>query len=356
MVAAAETPRRSKKARRAAAPPSSPSMPASSVASRTAVFDIVQDEQKLAQATLSRVSTQPSAEAATRELPLTETSAPNSAQAFAATVPAVEPTGIPLAVAAADEHGGTLEIPLGEITSQQNLLEELEQCDEALPVKNVKKRKREEQIDEQLGPQQLTVEFPFQEQQARQEQAMADTGMIEREMIDTALKQPSEKSITKLGITLIALLVLTAVGFGALLVYQWITKPAPPDSDILRDSVVGRWVSDPYFYSDDETKTYVELLTLNQDGTFILQALVPNNSIPEGYATGDWEVAEEIRGTFDILPETKTISLVYELDGKSVAFLREITQLEQNAMELREYYDDARTDFFDLKMRRVTAA
>lgn len=214
---------------------------------------------------------------------------------------------------------------------------------------------KEDLPDEKIGPQTITVEFPFHEAQTQIEPFDENTGVIERELIVKASKtqQPPRASINKLGVTLVVIFVGIALVCGGLLVWQYFQEPAAPDHSFYTDLLTGTWVSNEFYFAEDEGQTYVELLTINSDGTFILQYLIPNSAIPNGYMDGSWEVYQEMTGTYDVLTDSRSLMLVYERDGEQFVFVREIINLDIDTLELREFYDQELQEYSDFKLKKI---
>lgn len=255
----------------------------------------------------------------------------------------------------------TIEIPLGKIN--EFIDDEQEQPNEAKASFSelaVTYSKEDFSIDENLEPQGVTVEFSFKAEKPEKEKEPDDekTGMIERELkVDVHDIQEKQKTgVSKLGISLVAVLVIMVTVFTVLVIGKLKQAPVEVDEEYYLKKLVGTWISEKFVFVDDaETKIYyVELLEIKEDGTFTLQYLVVNDSIPDGYLEGDWEISEEFSGTVKIFTDMRTLGLIYKQDGQDFVFAREFIELERDKMILREYFDEEKTENFDLEFKKIS--
>ena len=262
----------------------------------------------------------------------------------------------------------TIEIPLGEVLEE---LERKKKAEEIAAVERVAKggalepgKDTEDDLEDDLEDDREeddnTAEFSFKRPQPASEQAEAPTenaGLIEQELaMRTPEPKPVKKSINKFGVTLVAVGIIMVLVFATLLVMKIVRPSVKADEGYYLSMLTGTWVSDEFKFTDaaaeNDTSEYVELLTIKSDATFTVQYLVVNNSIPNGYLAGEWEVVEEFSGTVEILPDNATLVLVYELGGEKVAFIRDIIEISENEVVLREYGEDEKYHF-DMKLKRV---
>ena len=194
----------------------------------------------------------------------------------------------------------------------------------------------------------LTAEFPFQTQSAYEDE---NAGMIEREIEQTSYSR-NDKSLNKIGATLIVVIILAILGFGVALLCQLFEAPDTPGEDFYFEYLTGTWVSDEFYLGDNEERTYVEILTVNEDHTFRLQWLVVNKSIPNGYTDGSWDVYQDVSGKVLVNVNSKSFSLIFEVDGQEVADTRVFSSLEDDSMILRIYYEEE-LEFFEMKLKRI---
>ena len=255
----------------------------------------------------------------------------------------------------------TIEIPLGEV------LEELERKKKAAEV--------DDDAPEDIGgaleagkdyknieDEDVVAEFSFNRPQTADKETSApadeNAGLIEQEL---AMRKPEpkpiKKGINKLGVTLVAVLVITVLALSINLITKLVRPAAKSDEEHYLTMLTGTWVSEEFKFTDDDSETgsaeYVELLTIKSDATFTVQYLVVNNSIPNGYLAGEWEVLDEFSGTVEILPDNATLAFLYVLNGEKVAFIRDIIEMDKDEIVLREYYGTDSNNYYDMKLKRA---
>lgn len=274
--------------------------------------------------------------------------------------------------ASTDAHGMTLEIPLQDIVEPEKDPAQTEEEPVAVVAAVPKKSNL---LDEGLEPQGMTMEIPLddnsmpfegvEEEESEtdlvDDEVDSDLGFIERELAIIEEDDDDEESsgtLGKLGVTLIVILVLAVIFFGYLIIQKLSGGPGNNglSSEAVASLLKGGWISDEFTYSDeDETRVFVEYLVFHEDGTFTLQNLVPNRSIPDGYLTGDWEVFESLTGRYEIDLDRNMLWLYYEDDtGQELFMAREITEISEKTLVLREYYNPEFTDFFDVRFTRAS--
>lgn len=216
--------------------------------------------------------------------------------------------------------------------------------------------------EEDLDPQGLSMEIAFGHNGGDGAvELLSDhdepVGFIERELDDLEDEDAGDDkphALGKLGVALIVILVLAAVFF-AVNIYRKLQAPSGGvTADVIAEYVEGSWLSDEFTYTEvEDPNHYVEYLVINGDGTFSLQILVPNNAFPEGYLTDNWQVAEHHTGTYTIDGDANILLLEFELDDQAMTIRRHIVDIGQNNLTLREYYDENRTDYYDVEFARA---
>ncbi|MEG2634052.1 MAG: zinc ribbon domain-containing protein [Oscillospiraceae bacterium] len=158
----------------------------------------------------------------------------------------------------------------------------------------------------------------------------------------------------KLGVSLIAILVAAVFIFAVSCLVKYMKGPAASDQQIMLDYVSGTWMSEPFVFASDTSHSYVELFTINKDGTFALKHLIPNIKDEKGYEDGSWDIDYQISGTVEIMLDSQCIIMKYTEFGKDYYFDRYIIKTEDNALTLREFYDEAATQSFDIVYSRIS--
>ena len=158
---------------------------------------------------------------------------------------------------------------------------------------------------------------------------------------------------SKLGIVLLAILIATVLALTVYSLVRYMRAPAGEDSQLLLEYMVGTWKSDPYVYSDDLSHGYVEVLNIEADGSFELTHLIPDPRNENGYEDGTWPVDSILTGTLEVYAEDKCIVFKYTEFGQGYYFDRYIVRMEDSKMAMREYYDDAKTQSFDIVFTKV---
>ena len=256
----------------------------------------------------------------------------------------------------------TIEIPLGEVLKELERKKNSGEIDDDAPAAKNGELEAGSYGDNDIAEQDIFAEFSFNRPQTAQEQAAPpadeNAGLIEQEL---AMRKPEpkpvKKSINKLGVTLVAVVVITILTLSTHLIMKLVQPTAKSDEDYYLSMLTGTWVSEEFKFTDDDSETgsaeYVELLTIKSDATFTVQYLVVNNSIPNGYLAGEWEVLDEFSGTIEILPDNATLAFLYVLNGEKVAFIRDIIEMNKDEIVLREYYGTDNNNYYDMKLKRV---
>lgn len=240
----------------------------------------------------------------------------------------------------------TIEIPLNQVISETLAPDESEQFGEIAeaPAENVTGATPQSQEAE---------DFNFKGEADMSD----DTGAIERALVeDEVIEQAITKKSGpgKLEITLILILAAAVIVFGVLIAVKLFSAKQPATEDYTFEQFVGTWISDYFYFGDGSQASepiYCEQLIIRADGTFTRRYLVVNRSIPEGYLTDEWAIEEEIFGTVQFFEDSRTLALIWE--DELTIFDRYILKLDDTHMTLREYYDEAQLDFFDMKFIRI---
>ena len=179
-------------------------------------------------------------------------------------------------------------------------------------------------------------------------------GDLELELRDLAKERKPENTVLgKIGVTVVALLILAVFVFAVVCLVKYMKGPTATDEQLMLDYVSGSWLSEPFVFADDTSRSYVELFEIRSDGAFTLKHLVPDIKNDKGYLDGSWDVDYQISGSIEILLDSDCVLLSYTEFGHDYYFDRYIVTTEDAAMTLREYYDDAMTQSFDIAYTRV---
>ena len=160
----------------------------------------------------------------------------------------------------------------------------------------------------------------------------------------------------KLGVTLIALLIVAVLVFAVICLVKYMRAPIESDSTLILDYISGQWLSEPFVYADDPSHGYVEVLGVNPDGTFTLTHLEPDPRNENGYKDGSWPVDYRISGEVEIFADEKCVMLKYSEFGKEYYIDRYIVKMEEDALALREFYDEEMKESYDIVYKRIDNA
>ena len=190
------------------------------------------------------------------------------------------------------------------------------------------------------------------------EQPQEPEGDLELEAKELAENKEEEGAsiFGKLGVTLLALLITAVFIFGVVCLVKYMKGPTSSDAEIMLDYVSGTWISEPFVFADDTSHSFVEEFTIYRDGTFTLRHLIPDALNENGYADGSWESDYQISGTVEVMVDSKCILMKYSEFGKDYYFDRYMIESEDDRLVLREYYDDAATQSYDIIYKRVAPA
>ncbi len=181
-------------------------------------------------------------------------------------------------------------------------------------------------------------------------------GDLELEAMEGELDEPDGGGILgKLGVTLLAILAAAVFVFGVSCLVRYMKEPPASDSALMLQYISGTWLSEPFVFAEDTSHSYVEEFTVYQDGSFTLRHLVPDARFENGYEEGLWEVDYRISGTVELLPENRCLLLEYAEFGQEYYFDRYLIETGDDRLVLREFYDDAATESYDIIYKRVAA-
>lgn len=170
-------------------------------------------------------------------------------------------------------------------------------------------------------------------------------------------KEPEAANILgKLGVTLLALIIVALFIFGVSCLVKYMKGPVASDSELMLDYISGCWISEPFVFADDTSHSFVEEFTIYRDGSFTLRHLIPDARNENGYADGSWESDYQISGTVEVLLDSQCIIMKYTEFGKDYYFDRYMIETEDERLVLREFYDDAATQSYDIIYKRVAPA
>ncbi|MBR2591580.1 MAG: hypothetical protein IKD62_01260, partial [Oscillospiraceae bacterium] len=169
-------------------------------------------------------------------------------------------------------------------------------------------------------------------------------GILEQQLADKAAKagvKPKKKKGSLLFVLLILLLTLAlAVVTAKFIIKPLLTRRAEEAAaKVYYDYIEGTWLSEYFAFSDRPNETVVELLTVNEDGSFNMKLMLPDMNHDNGWKDGAWETVSEISGQAKIIADTQTLLLEYESDGVSYYYERSFVSMNDGEMYLREYYD-----------------
>lgn len=251
----------------------------------------------------------------------------------------------------------TLEIPLSDIDNAAVAALETppEPAEQAVDAADTPAR------HDGIEPQGVTVEIPLDdsglpepdEEDFEPEFDDAGMGYIEQQLEAYGEPEEGHDPMSKLSIVLIALMVVAVALMGFLLVRKALA-PAVMDNETFAAHLEGTWLSQQYYFQEEgEGRYFVDYLTLRADGTFTLLVLEPNRSIPNGYETGDWEVYKEYTGTYTVDAGQGLFRLFYGSEGEDLFMTRQVLDISDGAITLREYYNEQLTEYFDLSYTRA---
>ena len=182
------------------------------------------------------------------------------------------------------------------------------------------------------------------------------TGELEKEVIEKL--SPEEENnggrYTKLTISLVALLIAVLLGLGIYAIAAHSTgKSVEVGDDLMLEYLCGEWLSDKYSYADDETAQYRELLTINENGTYTIQFFIINDN-PTGYLDGSWQVENSMSGIVAFKDEDSSVNFINSEKGRKYEYIRYLINTDKGTMTLREYYDEKKTDYYDVQFTKLS--
>ncbi len=180
-----------------------------------------------------------------------------------------------------------------------------------------------------------------------------EAGALDKQIKDPAFQTadlPVEKPYGKLGVTVVALLLaglFIVTGFSIFRLAE-----APSQEQLILQQLEGVWVSDEFSLRSDPEHPLREVLTVGE-GSFSSVCYAPDDT-KDGYLTGEWPTVSSVEGALGAYVEQSVIlSFSYTGGGNSdYYFIREILSLSEDELILREYYDEERTDYYDLTFTR----
>ncbi len=198
------------------------------------------------------------------------------------------------------------------------------------------------------------VEVELPEPPARETRQTEEAGALEKQIKDPAFQaadEPVEKPYGKLGVTVVALLLaglFIVTGFSIFRLAE-----APSQEELVLEQLEGTWVSGEFSLRSDPERPLLEVLQIDGDA-FSSACYEPNDAV-DGYLTGEWPQVSEVSGTLGAYVEQSVIlSFSYKggTDDGEYYFIREILSLTDDELTLREYYDEARLNYYDLTFTR----
>ena len=182
------------------------------------------------------------------------------------------------------------------------------------------------------------------------------TGELEKEVIEKL--SPEEENnggrYTKLTISLVALLIAVLLGLGIYAIAAHSTgKSVEVGDDLMLEYLCGEWLSDKYSYADEETAQYRELLTINENGTYTIQFFIINDN-PTGYLDGSWQVENSMSGIVAFKDEDSSVNFINSEKGRKYEYIRYLINTDKGTMTLREYYDEKKTDYYDVQFTKLS--
>ena len=150
-------------------------------------------------------------------------------------------------------------------------------------------------------------------------------------------------------VVLAALALFTAVVMFVIVPMQQVKREKQEIVDFLE----GAWISDKFAFFDSTSKNYVEVLTVDADGSFKMIYTIPDEASPDGWNTGQWKTEEQVQGRIDYVAEDLRLLLLYEQDGTNYFFERIFIVKDDDKICLREIYDESGEAFYDVVLYRI---
>lgn len=175
--------------------------------------------------------------------------------------------------------------------------------------------------------------------------------------VENSIRQGQKRYVRKRGYawaTAIAVL-LTVLLFSAIVLF--VISPRIDHSrklEKMNEFMSGSWISDEFAFYDSTSINLVEVLTVNEDGSFKMLYAVPDKAYPTGWKDGKWKIDSEIDGKIEIDTEdVNRLLLLFEKDGENFFFDRHFILKEEDKISLREYYNDERDSYYDVTLYRI---
>lgn len=178
-------------------------------------------------------------------------------------------------------------------------------------------------------------------------------GILERELEEKEGDEEQDKRYGKAVITAAAVIVALLVG---LFVYAAATaaKGEPIETGgVMLEYLTGEWISERYSYEEDGTVLCRELLTVNEDETFKMVYYIDDGNNSEGYLDGTWKIREQMSGIVAFDENDSSVHLRFSQNGQNQEYVRYLLNTTDETMTLREYYNKAKTDFFDVEFTKI---
>ena len=176
----------------------------------------------------------------------------------------------------------------------------------------------------------------------------------QRGAVENSISRGQKRYVRKRGYawaTAVAVL-LTVLLFSAILYF--VISPRINHSrklEEMNEFLAGSWISDEFAFYDSTSLNFVEVLTVNEDGSFKMLYAVPDKTYPTGWMDGKWKIDSEIEGDIEIDTEdTNRLLLLFEKDGENFFFDRHFILKEEDKISLREYYTDEKDSYYDVTL------
>ncbi len=212
----------------------------------------------------------------------------------------------------------------------------------------------DEAAEDPAGPEDVIPAGAAGEQPAGD--APAAVGLLERQLMERAAAAPkkSRQGRAAFSVMVVALTILLGVCtalFVAVPLMDMRAEQAAAQSYM--DYVCGSWLSEYFAFKDRPSECCVELLTITPEGEFTMQYLLPDTDHPDGWSDGSWESTYTVNGTVRIDASTQRLMLLYDENDVSYFYDRYFVSMEEGEMYLREYYNDAHTNYYDVCFTKV---
>ncbi len=173
----------------------------------------------------------------------------------------------------------------------------------------------------------------------------------ESEGNSTVIPRPiPKKRKVSVWVTVAVMLLVLAMGVFATVYFIFPRIRLVSEQEEFAEQLAGSWLSEEFTYSSSSDVAVVELITFDEDGSYTLKYMKVDSKYPNGWENGKWTVTSETTGTYKILPQEQRLLLMSTENGQNVYYdLYFVSHdFENGKMVIREYYNDARTSFYDL--------